>query len=67
MADDLRRHAELARAQDLGRAIGRAVVDDHELGHLGPRLDGVEDALERRLLVVDRDEDREPRGHYPGP
>jgi hypothetical protein len=61
VADHLRRRLEGARRQDLGRAVGGSVVDDHELGDLRPLLHGVEQPLERALLVVDRDQHGELR------
>jgi len=64
--------ARAVRPRDLGGPVGRAVVDDHRLerdaGGSGQRLDLVEQATERRLLVERRDDDEEPhdalRGSY---
>ena len=57
--DDLRRNRERPRFEDLPRCIRGAVVDEDDLRHLRPTLDGVEHMLERPLLVVHGDEDRQ--------
>jgi hypothetical protein len=55
-----------ALAQELARAVGRAVVDDHELTRLDRKLRGqgvVDRPLDGRALVEHRHEDRKRVGH----
>jgi hypothetical protein len=48
------------RLDDLRRRVGRAVVDDDDLGVEIERVDALEDLADRGGLVVGRDEKGDP-------
>ena len=56
-------HGRVVFAGDLGRGVGRSVVDDDDLvgppGRADSRVDGLHRAAEARLLVVGRNDERE--------
>jgi hypothetical protein len=61
-------HGRVVLAGDLGRGVGRSVVDDDDLvgppGRAGRRVDRPHRAAAARLLVVGRNDEREHcRGH----
>ena len=58
--------AEAKRAHGVGRAVGRIVVDDHELpGAAGERLrEAIVDHRDVACLVVGRHDDRDLRHHH---